>query len=262
SGTRRCSSSTWSRVGPRDRYQVSGVGWQVTERAADASFRTRVRRREPALGCFLTWPVTGHAELLGLAGFDFAVLDSEHGVFSIEAIAAMVAGCDGAGLPPVVRVPACAAAGAGRRPDARAAGILSPRPDGCGAVRGAVEAAKFPPEGRRGLGGARANRYGTIPLDRFVKEANEATLVVVQIETSGALEELEAIAAEPLVDVLFVGPNDLTQALGIPGRYDDPRYVRCVERVAGVAKREGKAAGIMLARTDQIAPLLETGYTF
>ena len=199
---------------------------------------------------------------MGLAGFDFMVLDSEHGFFSIESIAAMVTACDGAGLPSVVRVPSCGAAETGRSLDAGAAGILFPRADGCATVRGAVEAAKFPPDGKRGLGGARANRYGTIPLDHFVKEANAMTVVVVQIETAGALEALDAIAAEPLVDVLYVGPNDLTQALGIPGRYDDRRYQQCLERIAAAANSGGKAAGIMLAKTDPIAPLRELGYTF
>jgi 4-hydroxy-2-oxoheptanedioate aldolase len=174
----------------------------------------------------------------------------------------MMRSCDGAGLPAVVRVPSCAAAEVGRSLDAGAAGTLFPRSDGLQAVRGAVELAKFPPIGRRGLGGARANRYGTVPLDRFVVEANQATVVVVQIETGGALAEVSAIAREPQVDVLYVGPNDLTQALGIPGRYADPRYQAEVSRIAGAAKKAGKAAGIMLGRADQIAALREQGYSF
>ena len=129
-------------------------------------------------------------------------------------------------------------------------------------MRGAIDLAKFPPMGRRGLGGARANRYGTIPLDRFVVEANDETLVAVQIETAGALAEASAIAREPQVDVLYVGPNDLTQALGIPAKYTDPRYQAEVTRVAAAAKKAGKAAGIMLARADQIPALREKGYTF
>ena len=204
----------------------------------------------------------GVPEVLALADFDFVVLDSEHGFFSIESIETMVRACDGAGLPAVVRVPSPAAAEVGRCLDAGAAGTLFPRSDGLPAVRGAVELAKYPPSGKRGLGGARANRYGTVPLDRYVGEANEATLVVVQIETGGALAEVSAIAREPQVDVLYVGPNDLTQALGIPGKYADPRYQAEITRIAGAAKKAGKAAGIMLARTDQLPALRDQGYTF
>lgn len=227
-----------------------------------ASLRSRALGGETLLGCFLTWPVGGVAEILGLADFDFIVLDTEHGFFSIESVETMVRACDGANLPAVVRVPSSSAAEVGRCLDAGAAGTLFPRADGLPAVRAAVELAKFAPAGRRGLGGARANRYGTIPLDRFVVEANEATLVAVQIETAGALAELSAIAREPPVDVLYVGPNDLTQALGIPGRYADPRYQAEISRVAAAAKKAGKAAGIMLGRADQIPALREKGYTF
>jgi 2-dehydro-3-deoxyglucarate aldolase/4-hydroxy-2-oxoheptanedioate aldolase len=214
------------------------------------------------LGCFLTWPTAGVAELLALAGFDFLVLDAEHGFFSIESIAAMVIAADGAGIPAIVRVSSCQAAEVGRSLDAGAAGILFPRGDGCATVRGAIQSAKFPPEGKRGLGGVRANRYGTQPLDRFVKESNERTVIVAQIETAGALAELHEIAAEPGLDVLYVGPNDLTQALGVPGHYGDPRYREALAKIAGQAKASGKTAGIMLGRADQIPALRELGYRF
>jgi 4-hydroxy-2-oxoheptanedioate aldolase len=230
--------------------------------SGQASFRSRILAGEPLLGCFLTWPTAGVAELLSLAGFDFLVLDAEHGFFSIESIEAMVIAADGAGIPAIVRVPSCAAAEVGRSLDAGAAGILFPRGDGCAAVRVAIQSAKFPPEGKRGLGGVRANRYGTQPLDRFVKDANERTVMIAQIETAGALAELSEIAAEPGLDVLYVGPNDLTQALGVPGRYGDPRYQDSLQKIAGQARSSGKTAGIMLGRADQIPGLLELGYTF
>ena len=210
----------------------------------------------------MTWPVGGLIELLAITGFDFVVLDSEHGFFSIESIETMVRAADAAGLPAVVRMPSCGAAEVGRCLDAGAAGTLFPRADGVAAVKGALGLAKFPPEGKRGLGGARANRYGTIPLDRFVREANAATLVAVQIETSGALADLTAIAREPQVDVLYVGPNDLTQALGVPGQYGDPRYRESLQKIAAQAKSSGKTAGIMLGRADQIPGLQDLGYSF
>lgn len=174
----------------------------------------------------------------------------------------MVIAADGAGLPSIVRVPSCNAAEVGRSLDAGAAGILFPRGDGCATVHGAIEMAKYPPAGKRGLGGARANRYGTVALDRFVKEANEGTAIVVQIETAGALAELSRIAAEPGLDVLYVGPNDLTQALGVPGQYTDPRYRDALAAISNQAKVSGKTAGIMLGRAEQIPPLRELGYSF
>ena len=227
-----------------------------------ASFRSRVLAGDPLLGCFLTWPVQGFPEVLALAHFDFVVIDAEHGFFSVESIESMVRACDGAGLPAIVRVPACPAAEVGRSLDAGAAGILYPRAESATMVRQGVEAAKYPPLGKRGLGGVRANRYGTLPLDAFVRDANASTLVICQIETQGALSDLGTIARVDGIDVLYVGPNDLTQALGIPGKYADPAYQRELGRVASGAKEAGKAAGIMLARADQMPPLLEMGYRF
>jgi 4-hydroxy-2-oxoheptanedioate aldolase len=228
----------------------------------EAAFRSRVLAREPVLGCFLTWPTEGHAELLALAGFDFLVIDTEHGYVNAESVERMVRAADGAGIPSIVRVPNCqAAADSNRALDAGAAGVLFPRADGLPAVRAAVEGAKYAPVGKRGLAGVRANRYGTLPFDHFVLEANAATAMVVQIETAGALNALTEIAAEKDVDVLFVGPNDLSQALGVPGHYEEPRYRAAVERVGAVAKEQAKAAGIMLRTTDQIPGLAALGYT-
>ncbi len=103
----------------------------------------------------------------------------------------MVIAADGAGIPSIVRVPSCVAAEVGRSLDAGAAGILFPRGDGAAMVRAAIESAKFSPAGKRGLGGVRANRYGSIPLDQFVREANERTVIVAQIETASALAEVD-----------------------------------------------------------------------
>jgi 2-keto-3-deoxy-L-rhamnonate aldolase RhmA len=226
------------------------------------TFRSRVLAGAPQLGAFLTWPVEGALEILGLAGFDFSVLDTEHGYFNPESVERMVRAAEGAPIPVVVRVPNChASADVGRALDAGACGILFPRADGIATVRGAVEAVKYAPAGKRGLAGVRANRYGTIPFDRWVIDANDGTIVIVQIETAAALEAIDAIAAEKWVDVLFVGPNDLSQALGIPGNYTDERYRAAVERVGGAARARGKAAGIMLREAGQIAALRRQGYT-
>ena len=224
--------------------------------------RDRVRAGETVLGCFLTWPVAGLVELSALAGLDFLVLDTEHGFFTIESVETMAIAADAAGISAIVRVSSCAAAEIGRCLDAGTAGLLFPRGDGAAAIRSAIESAQYPPAGRRGLGGVRANRFGSVPLGRHVAESNERTLLAAQIETPGALAELSAIAALPGLDVLFVGPNDLTQALGITGQFDDPRYRGAVEEVARAAARAGKAAGIMISRKEQIPELSRSGFRF
>jgi 4-hydroxy-2-oxoheptanedioate aldolase len=127
-------------------------------------------------------------------------------------------------------------------------------------ARSAIEALKFAPLGRRGLGGVRANRYATEPLAGFVARANEETLVAVQIEREGALAELSGLADEPAVDILFVGPNDLSQALGEPGETTSKRFGAELARVASEASRARKAAGIMVGRREDIPRLADLGY--
>jgi 4-hydroxy-2-oxoheptanedioate aldolase len=228
---------------------------------AESSLRARVLARETLLGCFVTWPTEGILELLALAGFAFAVLDSEHGSFGPESVERMVRAADGAKIPAIVRVPSCIAFGeAGRALDVGAAGTLFPRADGAAIVHGAAESVKYAPVGKRGLAGVRANRYGAFAFDHWVLEANEATAVFVQIETAGALNAVSEIAAEKDVDLLFVGPNDLSQALGVPGHYEEPRYRAAVERVGAVSREHGKGAGIMLRSPDEIPALAKQGY--
>lgn len=224
--------------------------------------RGRALSGEPLLGCFLTWPVAGVVELAAIAGFDFVVVDAEHGFFSIESVAAMVLAADGAGIAAIVRAPSADSGEVGRYLDAGAAGTLLPRVDGAAAARAAIAALKFPPAGTRGLGGVRANRYATLPLGDFVRRANEETLVAVQIEREGALTDLAAIAGEPDVDVLFVGPNDLSQALGAPGDTSSEAYRAALGRVASEAARAGKAPGIMVGRREDIPALSGLGYRF
>jgi 4-hydroxy-2-oxoheptanedioate aldolase len=227
-----------------------------------SNLRRRVLDGEPLLGCFLTWPVAGVVELAALAGFDFAVVDVEHGFFSIESVAATVLACDAAGIAAIVRSPTAASEQLGRYLDAGAAGTLLPRVESAAMARTAIEALKFAPDGKRGLGGVRANRFGTTPLAEFVRRANEETLVAVQIEREGALAELPQIADLPAVDVLYVGPNDLSQALGAPGDTTSERFRSALERVASEAARAGKTAGIMVANRDQIPSLRTLGYRF
>lgn len=224
--------------------------------------RARSRAGETLVGCFLTWPVPGVVELAAMAGFDFVVIDCEHGFFSIESAASLVLAADGAGIAAIVRAPSADSNEVGRYLDAGAAGTLLPRVEGTAAVRAALGALKFAPRGWRGLGGVRANRYATVPLAEFARRANEETLVAVQIERQGALTDLTAIADEPDVDVLFVGPNDLSQALGAPGDTSSDKYRAALGRVASEAARAGKAAGIMVGRREDVPGLAALGYRF
>jgi 2-dehydro-3-deoxyglucarate aldolase/4-hydroxy-2-oxoheptanedioate aldolase len=101
-----------------------------------------------------------------------------------------------------------------------------------------------------------------MPYAEHVAHANAATLLAAQIETPGALAQLDAIGREAALDVLFVGPNDLSQALGIPGRFDDPRFGQALRHVGAAAAAAGRAAGVMVARREQIPELRQAGFRF
>jgi 2-dehydro-3-deoxyglucarate aldolase/4-hydroxy-2-oxoheptanedioate aldolase len=125
-----------------------------------------------------------------------------------------------------------------------------------------VQWAKFAPRGRRGLNPLGFDgRYGTIPLAEFAKRANEDTFVAIQIETAQAVEEVDAIAAVEGVDLLFVGPSDLSQAVGVIGDFMGDASLEAVDRVAAACDAHGKRWGAVTPTTDYAALLIDKGCT-
>ena len=170
--------------------------------------------------------------LLAEAGLDFALIDAEHGPFSIETVADLSRAARVAGITPLVRVPELTYAHVTQPLDAGAQGIMLPRVTGPDQVRFCLECMKYAPEGRRGvvLGRGHTGFRGG-PIGEVLREMNRTTLLVVQIETREAVERLDEILAVPGVDVALVGPTDLSVALGVAGRMDDPILVQAIERV-------------------------------
>jgi 2-dehydro-3-deoxyglucarate aldolase/4-hydroxy-2-oxoheptanedioate aldolase len=139
---------------------------------------------------------------------------------------------------------------------------MLPRIDGADEARRAVTWLRWPPHGARGLALlTRGARLGEVGHDR-VGELNAHPLGIIQVETTGALREADEIAAIDGVDVLFVGPTDLSHALGLPGRFDDARFVEALTRVLSAAQAHGKAAGILGRRSDEAVRYDERGFRF
>lgn len=201
-----------------------------------------------ALGCFIRYPAAGVAEVLALQGFDFLVLDGEHGTIEPHDAEGMVRAAEVRDVTPIVRVPTNAPAAILRFLDTGAQGVQVPLVRSAEDAAQAVRSAKYWPAGTRGLAGVRAADYGQgVQLEEYVARANAETLVVVQIETREALECVEEIARLPGVDVVFVGPTDLSQALGIPGRADDPVLVESFDRIARAVAGSDAALGVLVA---------------
>lgn len=184
-------------------------------------------------------------QLLANAGLDFAIIDNEHGSFSCESIADISRMARILGVTPIVRVPDLAYPYLAQALDGGAQGIMLPRVTHPDQVHAALDIIKYPPVGRRGSAlsrGHTAFRGGSVAT--AMEEANEQSVLWVQIETLEALDNLEAITAIPGVDALFVGPNDLSIALGLPGEMQAPIVADAVERVLVACAEHGVSAAI------------------
>ena len=186
-------------------------------------------------------------QLLKNAGFDLAIIDNEHGPFSLETIADLSRAAVLLELTPVVRVPELFYPFLAQSLDAGAQGLMIPRIQSASQARAAVEMMKYPPQGRRGCAIGRGHTsFKAGPVTETMARANEETLLMIQIETEEAVEDIEEIVAIPDVDVAFIGPTDLSIALGVPGQLDSPKLHAAIEKTIEACQRYQTAPAIHL----------------
>ena len=212
---------------------------------------------------FGAWIVTGSAtntEILGGLGFDFLVLDLEHGEGDLGHATAMLRAAALAGTPPVVRVPSHDPAFLKRILDRGACSVMIPQVETAAAAREAVAACRYPPAGRRGYGvpGARASGYGTD--GDYTGRFNDELLLVAQIESAGAVGEADAICAVDGVDVAFIGVNDLAGSVGLLERLDRPEVRTLVAQAEAAIRRSGKPLGTVPSAGASWIDLARAGY--
>lgn len=173
-----------------------------------------------------------------LGGYDAVWLDQEHCGLSMEQIETATCAARSVGLDTFVRLTATDYATVMRPLEAGAGGIMAAQVRSAQEAEQIVRWAKFHPRGIRGINSTGVDaRYGTLALSEYIQRANAETFIALQIENADGLAEVEAIAAVPDVDVLFIGPADLSQALGIPGEWHHPRLWQAIERVAQAARK-------------------------
>ena len=179
------------------------------------------------------------------AGFDWLFLDCEHGTLDLDAAAQIAVAALGAGIAPIARVPNGAYSMATRLLDNGVLGIVMPHVDSAEEAREVVRRLKYPPVGHRSIGGI-GPHYGlrALPVGEAAAAMNAANLTVVMLETPAAIENADAIAAVPGIDVLLVGTNDLCAEMGIPGQFEHPRVIAAYERAIAAARAHGKHAGM------------------
>jgi 2-dehydro-3-deoxyglucarate aldolase/4-hydroxy-2-oxoheptanedioate aldolase len=223
--------------------------------------RARLARGESTVGTFVgsASPVT--AEVCAAAGVDWVLLDLEHGAGGEEQVRDVVPAAAAYGVATVVRVESAARIRLGRVLDLGAAGVMLPRLDTAEQVQDALRHLRYPPHGDRGVATYnRACRFGLDPA--ALGRAGDEVLGVVQIESAQAVEQVEAIAELDGVDVLFVGPRDLSHDLGVPGDVRAPEYLAALERVHKAADRHGKACGVLVPDGISAAEKRREGWGF
>jgi 2-dehydro-3-deoxyglucarate aldolase/4-hydroxy-2-oxoheptanedioate aldolase len=223
--------------------------------------RARLAAGEATVGTFVgaASPVT--AEACAAAGVDWLVLDLEHGAGGEEQVRDVVPAAGAYGVPTVVRVESAARIRIGRVLDLGAVGVMLPRMDTAAEVAEAVRHLRYPPHGDRGVATYnRACRFGLDP--GALARAGDEVLGVVQVESASAVEQVERIAAIDGVDVLFVGPQDLSHNLGVPGDLQAPAFLAATGRVRAAAGRHGKACGLLVGDGATAAARQADGWTF
>ena len=205
-----------------------------------------LRQDRTAVGCMVVeFRQPSLMQLLANALFDFVIIDNEHGPFTVETVADLSRAARGAGLTPIVRVPALDYAHITQSLDGGAQGIMLPRVAHESEVREAVGMMKYPPMGRRGAVLARGHtEFKGGPLLPALERANHETMLVVQVETAAAVERLDQILAVPGVDAVLIGPTDLSVALGVGGDMEAPLLHDAIRRTIEACRRHRVIPGI------------------
>jgi len=224
------------------------------------TLKRRIRAGETVHGCWLNLASPLSAEIVGRAGFDWALIDLEHGAGTETEALAQLQALQGGAATPVVRVESGARQRIQRVLDLGARGVMVPQIRTVDDARTAMSALYYPPTGTRGAAKmVRATNFGRA-FDAYMAGMQDTLVGMVQIETADALKCVDEIAALDHVDVLFVGPADLTLALGIFGRLEHELYQNALRATARAARAAGKAAGVLLLDVDQYEMYRDLGF--
>jgi 2-keto-3-deoxy-L-rhamnonate aldolase RhmA len=203
----------------------------------------------------------GMSQIAKAAGAEFILFDMEHSGVTIETLKGQIAACRGIGLVPMVRVPALQYHFIARCLDMGAMGIMVPMVESAAQAREIVSATRYPPAGRRGAAFSMAHddyEAGSVP-DKMAM-ANARTLVIALVETADGVAAVDDIAAVDGIDVVWMGHFDLTNFMGIPGQFENPAYLKAVDKIVQAAKQNGKIAGMMAADENWARDYLAKGF--
>mgnify|MGYP001550240098 CR=1 FL=1 len=224
--------------------------------------RSRVLAREWVPGTWLNLgsPIT--AEIAGLLGFDWVLIDHEHGAGGDDTMLAQLQAVASTPAVPIVRIAANEAPRFKRALDMGAHGIMAPYVSTAAEAAAAVAAVRYPPHGTRGVAKFHRGVAFGGDFEEYYLHVHEWLLTVVQLETPEAIKNADDIAAVDGADVLFVGPTDLSYNMGMRDQIESPAFVEALKRVVTAAKNRGKAAGILVHNAALVPKCRDWGFTF
>ncbi|MDR1814417.1 MAG: aldolase [Tannerella sp.] len=225
-------------------------------------FKERLAEGSAVYGPFMKTGDAAFVECAGHAGFDFCILDMEHGPIDFFTLQNLIRGAEAAGILPVVRTYDSSETAIGKALDIGAKGIQVPQIQSAAQAREAVKAAKFYPQGERGVCRfVRAADYSSTPRDEYFAKANEA-LIILQVEGKQVINHLDEIFDVEGLDILFIGPYDLSQSLGVPGQVSHPSVLEAITNISSQAKKAGVVTGVFCDTPEAAAMWKQAGIQY
>lgn len=222
--------------------------------------KAKLAEGQAVFGCFVRYAEPSLAEYVAMLGWDFLVFDGEHGALQPADMGDLCRAAELRGVTPLARVTTNQPDTILRFLDPGTHGVHVPWVNSPQAAEQAVQSVKYVPRGIRGLAGTRASDWGLAePLGAYIERANRETMVVIQIETREAVDAIEEYVDIDGIDVLFLGPTDLSQSLGHPGDVRHPEVVAAMDRVADVVVKSNKVLGIYAGTSDMTREWLTRG---
>lgn len=227
--------------------------------------KARLKEGGRAFGCFVRYPEPALIEMLGYYGWDFLMFDGEHSTITPRDCENLCRAAELRGVTTLVRVTTNQQPVILRFLDTGVQGVMVPMINSVEDAEAAVRAVKYFPRGSRGLAGVRAADYGQVQpfsFKEYTAQANAETMIIAQVETIAAVDALPEIVKVPDIDVIFIGPSDLSQSLGVPGDVQHPAVQDAMNRIVEIVKASDKALGILVPNADAARQWVDRGAQF
>ena len=226
------------------------------------NLKKRLKQGETLTGCWLNLGNSLTAEIVGQAGFDWVLIDLEHGAGVEKDVLSQLQALESSTSAVLVRVESAESPRISRILDMGAEGIMCPKVDNALEAKKVINGLHYPPFGNRGVAKmVRATQFG-LNFNTYYDESRDNILGIVQIETLEALDNLDEIAAVEGVDILFIGPADLSMAMGIFGQFDHPTFTDALNKIVQAAQKANKAIGILIFNPDDYDKYHNMGIRF